>query len=271
MKALMSIVITFVLASTSLGWGNGGKSKQLNSPKFGTHDWLAYEGYRLAKKKKSMAWLTNNLNAFFIGTEAPDVGAPSFIDAMGSYRDTRQCHCILFGDNNQVANNRAAMRAQEEFDKARDALANDNPELAAFYVGAMAHYLGDLSQFMHLMGKQSHWGEEDQEIHHRYEEVSDKRLDVSRRKSMMFQSYILEQNVPGDTAEEIAVAIARFTETGGGTTRNTGWMYDQWLTEIEEGNTTAPSNWDPKFLDQSGRNINMAVNGLAELLVLLSR
>lgn len=262
--------LTLILSTSSLGWGNGGKSTKLNSPKFGMHDWIAYEGYRMAEKKKKVNWLTNNLNAYFIGTEAPDLGALSSLNAGGGYKDTSHCHCILFDNSNKVAKDWAGKRAQEEFDKAKQALADGNERLAAFYAGAMAHYLGDLSQFMHLTGKESHWGPEDQNYHHRYEEVADKRLNVAKKTSTLYASYITEKNVPGDTAQEVAASIARFTETGGGTIRNTGWMYDQWLSEIDEGDTTDPDSWDEKFLDQSGRNINMSVNGITELIILLS-
>jgi hypothetical protein len=93
-KTLTAVCLTLILSTSSLGWGNGGRSTRLSSPKFGMHDWVAYEGYRLAGKKK------------------------------------------------------------------------------------------------------------------------------------------------------IAVSIARFTETGGGTIRNTGWMYDQWLSEVDEGDTTDPDSWD---------------------------
>jgi hypothetical protein len=41
------------------------------------------------------------------------------------------------------------------------ALADGDRRLAAFYAGGLAHYMGDLGQFYHIMGSQSHWGSED--------------------------------------------------------------------------------------------------------------
>jgi hypothetical protein len=38
---------------------------------FGTHDWIAFKGYVLAGRP---AFIKDNLNRFFIGTEAPDNG-----------------------------------------------------------------------------------------------------------------------------------------------------------------------------------------------------
>jgi len=99
------------------------------------------------------------LNAYFIGTEAPDTG-PKISGVGGGYSDTGACHCILFAANGDVVKDRAEGRVQEEFDKAKMAFAAGDKRKAAFYAGAMAHYLGDLSQFMHMMGKESHWGAE---------------------------------------------------------------------------------------------------------------
>ena len=50
---------------------------------------------------------------------------------------------------------------------------------AAFYAGAMAHYLGDLSKFMHIMGAKSHWKSENQDFHHKYEVVADDNIEVA--------------------------------------------------------------------------------------------
>jgi hypothetical protein len=71
----------------------------------------------------------------------------------------------LFDENGNVTKDRAELRVRQEFDKALQALANGKPALAAFYAGALAHYTGDLGQFYHIMGSQSHWGAEDQTRH----------------------------------------------------------------------------------------------------------
>lgn len=102
-----------------------------------------------------------------------------FTLALG-YKDAIHCHCILFDASEKVSKDWAGKTAQEEFDKAKTALANGKLKLAAFYAGATAHYVGDLSQFMHIMGAEAHWGSEDQTLHHRYEEVADRDLNPSR-------------------------------------------------------------------------------------------
>lgn len=266
MKPLLSFIIILTLCISNFGWSNGGKSSSLKTPKFGTHDWIAYEGYRMAAKHKNLSWLKDEMNAFFLGTEAPDLGALASLKAGPGYKDTARCHCVLYDKNKDVVRDWAAKRVQEEFDKAREARARGNTRLAAFYAGAMAHYLGDLSQFMHLMGKGSRWGSENQNWHHRYEEVIDLTMVASNKTSTLLESSIEEENVPGDTAEEIALAIARYCDTGGGTIRTPGWMYEQWTMYIKNGAASDTSAWDKKFLEQTGRNVNIAINGVAELL-----
>lgn len=218
MKCLTSIVLTLLLSLTSFGWSNGGKTTKINSPKFGTHDWIAYEGYRLAKEEANLNWLKHNLKTFYIGTEAPDTSAflSSFI-TLGGYSDAIQCHCVLYDDNLDIVRERAAMRAQQEFDRAVAALTGGDKRLAAFHAGAMAHYIGDLSQFMHVMGTGSRWGREESAPHSRYEEVVEKTIKASTRKSTLISPFIERIDVPGDTAEDVAFSVAEFVDTGGGT------------------------------------------------------
>jgi hypothetical protein len=225
----------------------------------------------LAKKDHNLQWLDNNLNAYFIGTEAPDVGASLMPGAGPGYKDTATCHCILFDENTEVTNDKIMRRAQEEFDKAKKLFDKPNPSkkdlrLAAFYLGAMAHYLGDLSQFMHLMGKQSHWGSEDQSVHHRYEEVVDKTIDFKARNSTLLSTFIRSRSVSGNTAKDIALSVAKFTETGGNGTQTPGIMYKKFKKYIKDGIALDSSKWDEDFLDQTGNNVNVAANGIAKLL-----
>ena len=75
---------------------------------------------------------------------------------------------ILFAEDLTITKAHARKRIREEFDRAVAALAANKKERAAFFAGAMAHYLGDLSQFHHMMGPESHWRAEDQTLHAAY-------------------------------------------------------------------------------------------------------
>jgi hypothetical protein len=87
--------------TTASAWKNPRKSSTLTTPVFGTHDWIAYKGYVLAGRP---TFIRNNLNAYFIGTEAPDNG---FKPAnAGGYNDAGACHCILFDEDREVTRDR---------------------------------------------------------------------------------------------------------------------------------------------------------------------
>jgi len=157
MKFCTSVLLTCVLTVSTFGWHSGRRSTPTPTQAgFGMHDWIAFEGYLMAKDDAAdIEWLTDNIGMFLYATEVPDNGViPSVIRSLhpdGRYHDQGGCHCIYFDERGNVTNDRMEVRAQEEFDKAKAALAAGNKRLASFYVGTMAHYLGDLSQFMHMM------------------------------------------------------------------------------------------------------------------------
>jgi hypothetical protein len=261
-RALVCFLVVLSLTPLS-AWKNPSKSESLNTPVFGTHDWIAFKGYVLAGRP---AFIKNHLNRYFIGTEAPDNGfKPS--NAEGAYRDATLCHCILFDEDGEVTKDRAELRVRQEFDKALEALADGNPPLAAFYAGALAHYMGDLGQFYHIMGSQSHWGSEDQVLHSAYEVAVEKTIRFQNRTSTLFESFISPIAVGGDTPEEIARTVALRTERGTSTSGRTPGVMDQRFAELKaEGIHLKPDMWDDAFRTQTGQNINVAANGIAKLL-----
>jgi hypothetical protein len=212
------------------------------------------------------AFIKSNLNRYFIGTEAPDNGfKPS--NAEGGYNDAPACHCILFDEDGNVTKERAELRVRQEFDKALGALADGKPALAAFYAGALAHYMGDLGQFYHIMGSQSHWGSEDQTRHSAYEVAVENTIRFQSRTSAVFEGFISPIAVGGDTPEEIARAVALRVERGTGTSgRTPGFMDMRFAELIHAGDHLTPEDWDNGFRTQTGQNINVAANGIAKLL-----
>lgn len=258
------LVLLFVLPTSS--WRNGGESQQDGIAKFGTHDYIALKGYELAGPA-DLQWITDNMNVYFLGTEAPDVGAK--ISGVGNgYHDTGACHCILFNPSGVVSHDRAEIRVQEEFDKAKAAKASGDNRKAAFYAGAMAHYLGDLSQFCHIMGPQSHWGSELKTVHTSYETVVDKTVDKTTRKSSLLDSFIQPKAVTGNAPVEIALGIAEFTEKGDGT-ETPGKMHSHYKALIDAHKENNVANWDAAFRKQTGENVNYSVNAVAKLLKMI--
>ena len=58
-----------------------------------------------------LPWITANLNVYFLGTEATDVGAKIFAVENG-YHDTGACHCNLFNAAGGVTRDRAELRVR---------------------------------------------------------------------------------------------------------------------------------------------------------------
>ena len=96
-------------------------------------------------------------------------------------------------------------------------------------------------------------------------------INASTKKSSLLSTFIKDIDVAGDTAEEVTLTVAKFSDTGGGTIRTPGWMYEQWEALVDDGLATDTDNWNEKFTEQSGRNVNVAVNGIAKLLVKVSQ
>ena len=83
-------VAAFVTATPTAAWKIGGTSTGAATVKFGTHDYVAHHGYRLADAD-DVAWLTPLLNYYYLGTEAPDVGPKHSSVLTGSFGGQSVC------------------------------------------------------------------------------------------------------------------------------------------------------------------------------------
>jgi hypothetical protein len=90
-----------------------------------------------------------------------------------------------------------------------------------------------LSQFMHLMGKESHWGAEDQAFHRAYEAEVEKTIKFKTRSSDLLDPYIESKRVDGSEPGEIAQAVAWLTESGYAGMQP-GRMYTQWRSLVKQ-------------------------------------
>jgi hypothetical protein len=259
----------FVLAASPVStWHNGGDRLE-HPPKFGTHDYIAFQAYKLAPAAR-VTWITQNLTAFFIGTEAPDTNKKIPAVTEGGYHDSLQCHCVLFDASGHVTRDRAMRRVREEFTRAVAALNSGQRDRAAFFAGAMAHYVGDLSQFCHVMGAESHWGAEDQALHAAYENAVDATVDFRSRRSSLLDGFVKREAVTGDTPEAMAEAVAAFTETGDHSTERPGWMMRQLTALGRAGNVGHIDRWPAKFRNRTGVNVNYSINAVRQLLLMIT-
>jgi hypothetical protein len=131
----------------------------------------------------------NHKAMYLLGTEAPDnsgilgdCGTPN-----RGYGDTSVGHGVewnsdLSGFKTEDGNLKdgAAVRAQEEYNKAEIAYLQGRPVDAAFYLGAMAHYIGDISVYCHVGGLDKH--------HSKYESWMQNKTDQYNDGN--FESYL---------------------------------------------------------------------------------
>jgi hypothetical protein len=174
--------------------------------------------------------------------------------ATGTRRRATAC-CSMRMERSHV---RGELRTRQEFDEALNAL-GDGLSLAAFCAGALAHCVGDLSQFCHVMGSQSNWGSEDDALHGNYDVAVEKTIRFQTRTSTLFENFIRPTAVGGDSPEEVARAVALRREHGTGTSeRDPGWMHAHYADLKGQGLHLQPENWDAAFRTQTGQNINVS-------------
>lgn len=163
-----ALAVAVLFAPPGLAWNNGQSGNantdtaaECNNPPYATHDWVADQALALLPDAEK-AWLVPLKSVYLLGTEAPDFkGIPTACQTPNrGYDDRSQGHSVEWEANwAKMTKDRAAQRAQEEYNKAALVYRQGSPRAAAFYLGAMAHYIGDVSQYGHTIpNEQQHEG-----------------------------------------------------------------------------------------------------------------
>jgi len=189
-------------------WSNGGYSWDPSDPDYGTHDWIAESA--LALQTRDASFLTgDNLVRFLLGTEAPD---------NDEYIGDHEEHHVYYYATGVVQDDVGATRAQDMYDLALTAAADDKPSDAAYYLGAMAHYISDVGVFGHTMGADTNWGYE--EHHTDYEEEFESILDTLDGPPEMTSTNL--------TAYDATLDLAKDITFGYGVIEANTWMDDNY-------------------------------------------
>lgn len=147
LEALLSIVVLFsTLSLQADAWsnGDGGYSQNPLAPKYGTHDWIAEHALDWLPQNEKES-IINNLGTYLYGTELPDT-----INSEDGIGDSAEHH-IYFNPDRSLADDSAAVRAQEEYDRILVLLELGESEKALKTLGTMTHYIADVSVFGHVM------------------------------------------------------------------------------------------------------------------------
>jgi hypothetical protein len=201
------------------------------------------------------AWLTPHRAMYLLGTEAPDNSTiHEFCNSPHrGYGDTGSGHSVDWNADHSAWElrddgtllDRAARRAQEEYNKAVIAFQRGNESDAAFFLGAMAHYIGDVSQYGHSGPGEDH--------HSDYEGWASSRSEPT---DTVFTPFLSESSLVRRTPYTAAKRISRATSGGRDEIQTFAFMDANY----------ASRNSDPAYLASTGNALNMAVNELADVL-----
>ncbi len=257
MKVLKGLFVVFylIMASSAIAWNNGpagnastDEVSECSQPPYATHDWVADHALDFLPEGEK-AWLLPHKRLYLLGTEAPDnAKIPSECGAPNTgYDDRRLGHSVEWNaKGSKMIQDRAAIRAQEEYNKAVIAYEQGRFSDAAFYLGAMAHYVGDVSAYPHAIALEQY--------HSPYESWVRTRTDSYSEG--VFESYLVLDRLSRRTPYAAVKTISKATSQGNKRIMS-GVMMDQ----------TYPDKKDhPGFLDSVGHSLNLGVNELADVL-----
>jgi hypothetical protein len=230
-------------------WSNGGFSSDPNNPDYGTHDWIAEHAMMMLPANES-AWLSNNRNAFLYGTEAPDSSSASF-EGHSGYGDTGHHHNYYSGSI--CTDDIAAKRASEEYQKALNVIKNNGSlALAAWYAGAMTHYIDDVGCWAHVMTSEL------STTHSKFESQVNS-VTGSYGASTFTVSF--DGSLETISAHDASVTLGLNSYGDSGGTYTAAWM-----------NTTfnpvwsSESSWSASFKSRTAESLNLAANMVAAAL-----
>jgi hypothetical protein len=121
------LALVLLLDQPGLAWNNGQSGNantdtaaECSNPPYATHDWIAEQALMLLPQAER-EWLMPFKTVYLIGTEAPDFKLIPTACQMPhrGYDDRSQGHSVEWAsDGSHMVKDRAAQRAQEEYNKA---------------------------------------------------------------------------------------------------------------------------------------------------------
>jgi len=233
---LAALAVISILCSIpgAQGWGNGGYSSDPQNPDYGTHDWIADMALSIQTRDVTFLSVTYH-SKYLLGTEAPD---------NPEYFGDSSYHHVYYHSDGSLQDDKSADRAYEMYQSALDYLTRADNEMAAYYIGAMSHYISDVAVFGHTMGSGTDWGSE---IHHSdYESAFESIIG-----SLELPPGIALENLP---AYDATVNLARDITFGKGDIKPNVWMDANYL-------------WtDPEFEASAMASLYAAVEAVAAVI-----
>jgi hypothetical protein len=153
---LSTLLLLVILAVSLEAWSGGpggvtltGRMDDCGDAMHSVHDWIA-DHARALLPPEERAWLDPFRNMYLLGTKAPEHrDIPPTCGTPNTGYGDRYSGDPPGTDSAGTIVALAGMRAQQEYDNAVDAFADGDLTAAAYYLGAMAYYIGDVSQHGH--------------------------------------------------------------------------------------------------------------------------
>lgn len=253
---VFSCLCVLLFVHPAHAWQNGpsgnaptDEPSECANPPYATHDWIADHALALLPDEEKV-WLLSHKTMYLLGTEAPDnsqipdeCGAPN-----NGYGDTGGGHSVEWNSSwSKMVKDRAARRAQQEYGKAIVAYQREEFSDAAYYLGAMAHYIGDVSQYGHVYP--------DERFHSPYE-------SWVKRRTRSFEAGKLETFIKFDnkwSRRTPYTAVKRISKA-------TGKGKGKILPAVEMDRLYPEKKEEGPYWESIGHSLNLGVNELADVL-----
>ena len=234
---LIYIVLTILILATPAGaWSNGGYSTDINNPKRGTHDLIVESAINMLPSDMKNKI---DIKAADYGSEIPDCKNNTY--CIGDIVK----HSVYYFANGNVQKDDGATRAQEEYNLAESCLKSGDTYNFSLHLGAMSHYIGDVSVFGHTMSNDTNWGPE---THH-----SDYERYVEKNDSNFFGGIYFDKTFGDISAYDATLNMAKETTFNSDVYTNV-WMDDSY-------------NWeDTNYVSRTKSLINYDVNLVADVI-----
>ncbi len=275
------ITISFLPIGFVMGWGNGQSGSGCSSYaddnisfdydcNFGTHDWIAKSALNalIEDNSSKWSWLSSREKIYMVGTEAADNSDVDMtlngVNVVG-FGDTTYHH-IYFYENGTVKNNEddAALRAKIIGDLANMYGAEEKLDLAAFYLGAMVHYIGDMAMYSHVAENNIIPHNLDFDAHHStiegYVQTRSNEYD-DMEEFFQISSFVIGSKNPYNATMELAWNTYIDPNPSESITRDAVWLHENHFTGWKQSYSArdSDSTINQLYYDRIEESLNLAI------------
>ncbi len=265
----------FTMIPFSRGFSNGSYADNHISydfdTDFGTHDWIALNAINfLRSQSDSYDWLYERLEIVLLGTEAPDNAGVSDIlngETVEGFGDTSSHHNYYKEDGTYIyGENDSSIRAKEMGGNATYYFLEGKLDLAAFFIGAMTHYISDLAVFCHVARNNvdPYPLTDFDDNHSQYESYIRSRTNNYENLFEFFslRSFSYGSKSPDETSKSLGWDTYRDPNPSEGTVRDAKWMHDNFFADWAQSTASRATESDPikvMYYDRVEESLNNAI------------